>query len=178
MKIMISIIYQIFIFSMVFFMGSFYVSAYEVNLKDSGITVYFPSCVAEKEASLCIDRIEIDKEKRVFITVKSDFDSSPEFQSKELRDTSSKVKVATFVMRSLIEKLNPRVSEEFNYQGEMIPLMIEGASTDNIVILMMVDINKRKYSGFSYFNDDGELVTEISETKLNPGDYFYSEVQE
>ncbi|AIW19110.1 hypothetical protein F0267_21660 [Vibrio coralliilyticus] len=171
---MIGIFFRAFVFPSMFIMGSSYLSAHEIDLQSSGITDYYPSCKLEKKTSLCIDGISIDEEKRALIEVKSDFDSAPELLVHNLKDTSSKVKVATSVMRNLIERLNPRADNELQYK--QVPIRLEHASSKNIVILMKVSINGSSYAGFSYINDDGSIIMGIKETILEPDDYFYSEL--
>ncbi|MCG9679195.1 hypothetical protein [Vibrio sp. Isolate24] len=173
--IMINAFFRVCIFFSFSALGSSCVFAYDVDLQKSGVMDFYPSCKLEKKSSLCIERINIDEEKRVFITVNSNFDSTPELLEHDLKDTSSKIRLATFVLRILIGKFNPRFSEEFS--GEKIRIKLDNASLDNITVLMKANINKSTYSGFSYIDDDGVLLISVKETDIEPDDYFYSELR-
>ncbi|EFP95205.1 hypothetical protein [Vibrio caribbeanicus] len=60
----------------VFFISLQILQAAEINLDESGITEYYPSC-KKSDNPICIENIGVDKDKKIFIHIYVNLDTLP-----------------------------------------------------------------------------------------------------
>ena len=147
--------------------------AAEIGLDESGITEYSPSC-KNSNFPICIEKIEVDKDKMVFINVFADIDSLPDVS---FDTTSEKMEYSSRLMKLLLAMYNPGIKEINGGDYEPLSLNLKGYKAENIVILLKAVSKKNYYTGFSTLEEGEEMSSVITGPQI-PIDYYYSQKKE
>ena len=153
----------------IFFSSLPILQAAEIGLDESGITEYSPSC-KNSNFPICIEKIEVDKDKMVFINVFADIDSLPDVS---FDTTSEKMEYSSRLMKLLLAMYNPGIKEINGGDYEPLSLNLKGYKAENIVILLKAVSNKSYYVGYATLEEDNEM-TGITIGNEEPIDYYYS----
>ncbi|WP_339386990.1 hypothetical protein [Vibrio caribbeanicus] len=147
--------------------------ATEISLDESGITKYSPSC-KNSNFPICIEKIEVGKDKMVFINVFADIDSLPDVS---FDTTSEKMEYSSRLMKLLLAMYNPGIKEINGGDYEPLSLNLKGYKAENIVILLKAVSNKSYYTGFATLEEGEEMSSVITGPQI-PIDYYYSQEKE
>ena len=152
----------------VFFSSLPILQAAEINLDESGITEYYPSC-KKSDSPICIESIEVDKDKKIFIHIYVNLDTLP---NTSLDSKEEKMSFSVDSADIFLALFNSRAQKKNGGEYNVLPLNISGYKADDIVILQKSVSGTTSYPGFAAINENEEKKVSVTDENILPIDHY------
>lgn len=152
----------------IFFSSLPILKAVEINLDESGITEYYPSC-KKSDNPICIENIEIDKDKKIFIHIYVNLDTLP---NTSLDGKKEKMSFSVDSADIFLALFNSRAQKKNGGEYNVLPLNISGYKADDIVILQRSVSGTTSYPGFAAINENEEKKVSVTDENILPIDHY------